>query len=96
MDVLEKTQTEIVEVARDLFANKPPVDNFHGVECILVKKLTSELLNSKEFPLSNLSSFSINGMFAGMPSKAFIENQKCIDEGIVLGIKIGKKLQIKK
>jgi hypothetical protein len=65
-----------------------PVGNEFGIpqyDCIVVKNLTKELMDQREFPYSNkYSSFGVN--------KA---SQAGIQDGIALGTMLGRKLQIR-
>lgn len=88
LDILEKSQTEIIEVAKDFDAQ--------GIECILVKRMTEELIRSEEFPLSVLKNYKplVNNNELDKNCN-FYKNQQCINEGIVLGNKIGRRLQLR-
>ncbi len=73
MEIIEKNKIEIVPVA------KTPT-NVKGVDCIVVKKVTKELIFSDVFPLSNHFKDDDNDF---------------VHKGISLGIRLGKKLQIR-
>ena len=82
LDVLEKSQIDLVPVAQEMMK----ASGFVGsVECILVKNMTKELILSEEFPMS----------VGGKNESSRIELQKNVDAGIVLGTKLGRRLQIR-
>ena len=82
LDVLEKSQIDLVPVAQDMMK----ASGFVGsVECILVKNMTKELILSEEFPMS----------IGANNESSRIELQKNVDAGIVLGTKLGRRLQIR-
>jgi hypothetical protein len=84
LNVLEKSNIDLVDVGADYLISK----NIAGtIECILVKNMTRELIMSNQFPLS-LPNHFMNGVV----DKAI---QNCINEGISMGIKIGRKLQFR-
>jgi hypothetical protein len=82
LDVLEKSQIDLVPVAQDMMK----ASGFVGsVECILVKNMTKELILSEEFPMS----------IGANNESSRTELQKNVDDGIVLGTKLGRRLQIR-
>jgi len=82
LDVLEKSQIDLVPVAQEMMK----ASGFVGsVECILVKNMTKELILSEEFPMS----------IGANNESSRAELQKNVDEGIVLGTKLGRRLQIR-
>ena len=82
LDVLEKSQIDLVPVAQDMMK----ASGFVGsVECILVKNMTKELILSEEFPMS----------IGANNESSRTELQKNVDAGIVLGTKLGRRLQIR-
>ena len=82
LDVLEKSQIDLVPVAQEMMK----ASGFVGsVECILVKNMTKELILSEEFPMS----------IGAKNESSRIELQKNVDAGIVLGTKLGRRLQIR-
>jgi hypothetical protein len=82
LDVLEKSQIDLVPVAQEMMK----ASGFVGsVECILVKNMTKELILSEEFPMS----------VGAKNESSRIELQKNVDAGIVLGTKLGRRLQIR-
>ena len=82
LDVLEKSQIDLVPVAQEMMK----ASGFVGsVECILVKNMTKELILSEEFPMS----------IGANNESSRTELQKNVDAGIVLGTKLGRRLQIR-
>jgi len=82
LDVLEKSQIDLVPVAQEMMK----ASGFVGsVECILVKNMTKELILSDEFPMS----------IGANNESSRTELQKNVDAGIVLGTKLGRRLQIR-
>ncbi len=82
LDVLEKSQIDLVPVAQEMMK----ASGFVGsVECILVKNMTKELILSEEFPMS----------VGANNESSRTELQKNVDAGIVLGTKLGRRLQIR-
>ena len=80
LDVLEKSKTELINVGYDYIKTFGEVGY---VECILVKNMTRELLNSDTFPLK----------FRDVTT---CERQReIINRGICMGLKLGNKLQIR-
>jgi len=57
-----------------------------GTQCIVSKKMTEELMKSDSFPFANWSSYD---------SKWYSFNDRLLQEGIVLGTLLGKRLQIR-
>jgi hypothetical protein len=96
LDVLEKSQVEILDVAQDY------VRNYGGtgaVECIVVKNLTRELIDSSEFPLKKVvyNSYYSKHLKSTNETEAHldIELQKHINMGIVMGVKLAKRIQFR-
>ena len=96
LDVLEKSQVEILDVAQDY------VRNYGGtgaVECIVVKNLTRELIDSSEFPLKKVvyNSYYSKHLKSTNETEAQldIELQKHINMGIVMGVKLAKRIQFR-
>lgn len=87
LNVLEQSQVDIVDVGCEYTDS---VNVVSSIECILVKNMTKELIMSREFPMSYCSDYKIN---ANDP--LIIEMQKNVDQGISMGIKIGKRLQFR-
>ena len=82
LDILEKSQIDLVPVAQEELKSKGIIGN---VECIFVKNMTKELLLSEEFPMTiGKNSYQTHSDY-----------QKNVDAGIVLGTKLGRRLQIR-
>lgn len=82
LDVLEKSQIDLVPVAQEMLKASGMIGN---IECILVKNMTKDLIMSEEFPMGI-------GTNNEMTRR---DLQKNIDAGIVLGTKLGRRLQIR-
>lgn len=82
LDILEKSQIDLVPVAQEMLKNNGVIGN---VECILVKNMTRELIMSDEFPMGIGTNNEITRR----------DLQKNVDAGIVLGTKLGRRLQIR-
>lgn len=81
LDVLEKSQIEVQSVAKSYTESIYNIPT--GIECVLVKNMTKELLLSKNCPIGTNEPEII----------AF--NAKSVNEGISMGFKIGRKLQVR-
>jgi hypothetical protein len=79
VSAIDKSGMVLIRVGKSL--NKS--SDFKGIECVVVKELTAELLDDANFPMFT---FKING-----PSP----NEKAVREGIVMGRLLGKRLQIR-
>ena len=90
LNVLERSQIDLVDVGAEYVVSQ---NNVGAIECILVKNLTKELALSEEFPLGPVRSWYGVGNIATNPN--VVDLQKTIDQGISLGIKIGKRLQFR-
>tara|TARA_R110000868_G_scaffold251412_7_gene508196 strand:- start:1309 stop:3435 length:2127 start_codon:yes stop_codon:yes gene_type:complete len=90
LNVLERSQIDLVDVGADYVVSQ---NNVGAIECILVKNLTRELATSEEFPLGPARSWYGYKDVSSIPQ--VIDLQKIIDQGISLGVKIGKRLQFR-
>lgn len=82
LDVLEKSQIDLVPVAQEILKASGMIGN---IECILVKNMTKDLIMSEEFPMG----IGVNNEMTRR------DLQKNVDDGIVLGTKLGRRLQIR-
>ena len=80
LDILEKSQIDLVPVAHEELKSQGIIGN---VDCIFVKNMTKELIFSDEFPMGVKD------------KKPRYDYQMSVDEGIVLGTKMGRRLQIR-
>lgn len=91
LDVIEKSGIILVKVGMDLI---PGNEKAVGIECVVVKKMTKELMLSGMFPMCKIKSLSTpttNNFDIDPP-----ENVKnAVIKGIQLGTLLGKKLQIR-
>jgi hypothetical protein len=81
LKIVEKSGISLVLVGSDVL---PANDKATQIECVVVKKMTKELLESEMFPLSNSKALA--------PTD---EYKNAIDKGITLGILLGKQLQLR-
>ena len=86
LDIIEESGSEIKVVGSDVKKRGYGIWAQKGIECIIVNKLTKSLLESVEFPLT--SYIYSEGILRDM-------NSKEVEQGIKLGIQLGKKLQIR-
>ena len=84
LDTIDKSGSELQTVGADKADNGSY--NNEGVSCVVVKKLTYDLLTSREFPLSNYSYYS-NEL------TEYVADE--VAAGIKLGTLVGKKLTIR-
>jgi len=82
LDTLEKSKVELVDVAHDYTKSF----NLNGsIECIVVKNMTKDLLFSDECPLYIGDGNDIS----------YKKNLDSINQGIIMGTKLGRRLQIR-
>jgi len=82
LDILEKSKVEIVDVAQDYAKNYGLIG---GVECVVVKNMTKELLMSNECP-----------MYIGENNPGTYNRHLAnVNAGIIMGTKLGRRLQIR-
>ena len=82
LDVLEKSKVDVVDVAQEFIKSKKLTGR---VECIFVKNMTWDLISSDGFP-----------MYVGAENETTRKKyQECVNAGIVLGTKIGRRLQLR-
>jgi hypothetical protein len=83
LDAIEKSGMTLVSVGNTYIKS----DGKYKVDCIVVKKLTKELIDSKLFPLSMID----------YKDKAYASKEmvNAINEGFVKGSVLGRKLQIR-
>ena len=86
LDDIQESGTELVRVGSD-YENHRGDQIGKGVDCIVVKNLTSKLLESSDFPFTNSSWNSDKAV-----STPYVDEVK---RGTVLGTLLGKKLQIR-
>lgn len=92
LDVLEQSKIELIDVGSDYVADNGYVG---AAECILVKNMTRELMMSDQFPLT--PSYELKGYGTEhFEIPDYVKrHQNFVNEGISLGIKIGKRLQFR-
>lgn len=82
LNTIQESGTELVRVGMDYEGGRLG----KGVDCIVVKKITPELLNSSDFPFTS-TSWSSNELC--------VYHEDEVKRGTMLGILLGKKLQIR-
>lgn len=92
LDVLEQSKIELIDVGSDFIADSGAVG---ATECILVKNMTRELMMSDQFPLTPYYELRDYGQEDFVMPKYAEHFQNSINEGISLGVKIGKRLQFR-
>jgi len=91
LDTIDENQLDAMEEAgielNNVGTSIEPEGNYNnqGVTCIVIKKLTQELLQSSEFPLTINSNY-------GDTRRPY---QREVDDGIMIGTRLGKKLQVR-
>lgn len=85
LDIIEKSGIIIVPVGMDLTPGNIPA---FGIECVLVKKMTKELMFSGMFPMCKYNKNIID-------SEPPHDVKAAVIKGIQLGRVLGKKLQIR-
>ena len=88
VETLEESGTELKNVGKDVkftsYHGSPMIHK--GIQCVVVNKLTTSLLNSDEFPLTQKSYYD---------SGIMVRNESEVADGIKLGTILGKKLQVR-
>lgn len=87
LDAIEKSGIILVPVGMDL---QPGNGTAYGVDCVVVKKMTKELMFSGMFPLCLKYSY-IGKDYDPDPSVG-----NAVTKGIILGTMLGKKLQLRR
>jgi hypothetical protein len=89
VETLEESGSEMKTVGKDLQTrNMYGTPSYHkGIQCVVVNKLTTGLLNSDEFPLSS------KGYWGDTSVRAVVESE--VMRGIQIGTVLGKKLQVR-
>jgi len=85
LDNITESGTELVRVGSD-YVNDSGERIGKGVDCVVVKRLTKEVLESDDFPFTS-KSWREDGL-----STPFVDEVK---RGVMLGTLLGKKLQIR-
>ena len=84
IDAIEKSGMVLIRVGKELLDSS----DFRGIECVVVKKLTNELIFDSEFPLFGGTMFSLNSHDDSPTTKA-------VYDGIVKGRMLGRRLQLR-
>ena len=80
---IDKSGMVLVRVGKSFPVKK---ENFKGIECVVVKKLTNELLDDSNFPMYTCG--------LGITGKMSL-NEKSVSDGLIMGRMLGKRLQIR-
>ena len=93
LDVLEKSQVEVTDVAQDYIRNYGGVG---AIECIVVKNLTRELMDSSEFVLKKIKSHDYYSR-TSVDTRALYNDDVAnyVNLGIVMGVKLAKRIQFR-
>jgi hypothetical protein len=78
LEELEKNGVEIKNVG---------IGSYYSVECIVVKKMTSELMKSDGFPYSGINKYTIAALTSN--------HSDSVREGMMAGAMLGAKLQVR-
>lgn len=92
LDVIEKSGIILVTVGEDLM---PGNEKALGIECVVVKKLTKELMFSGMFPMCNTKKLSAPTLTNDEKFEPPENIKNAVIKGIQLGTLLGKKLQIR-
>jgi len=90
LDVVEKSGIILVTVGSDLI---PGNEKAVGIECVVVKKMTRELMFSGMFPMCNTKAMTNLTVNKDLEPPENVKN--AVVKGIQLGTLLGKKLQIR-
>lgn len=90
LDILEKSQVQINDVAEDYIRN---YGGTGAVECIVVKNLTMDLIESDDFHLKTLQYVTGKGNVTA--PVANVDMIKYINSGIIMGVKLAKRIQFR-
>ena len=88
LDAIDESGSEVTNVGNGVEQGWGRVSK--GVQCIVVKKLTTSLLESEMFPMTSNNYWNIS---EDGPIKRYYETQ--VAEGIRIGTILGKKLQVR-
>lgn len=88
LDAIEKSGMTLVKSGSDYIKS----DGFYSIDTILVTKMTKELIETEIFPL-NYSQYSYYGSV--VTAQIVPEVQKAVNQGLVMGTLLGRKLQIR-
>jgi hypothetical protein len=82
LEAIEKSGMTIEKVGQDLFDNIP---NFKGIDCVVVKNMTKDLICSDTFPMKAIT-------FDNQP---YPEMDSAVKKGVIMGNKLGTKLLLR-
>jgi len=84
LESIEEAGAEMKVVAQDFYGNG---GSFKGIECVVVKKMTRNLMEQDNFPLTSKRWNSEDTMYD--------QHSKEVLEGIRIGTLLGKKMQVR-
>jgi hypothetical protein len=84
LESIEQAGAEMKVVAQDFYGNG---NSFKGIECVVVKKMTRNLMEQENFPLTSKRWNSDDTMYD--------QHSKEVLEGIRIGTLLGKKMQVR-
>ena len=82
---IEEAGAEMKVVAQDYYGNG---NSFKGIECVVVKKMTRNLMEQDNFPLTSKR-------YSTSEDTLYEQNSKEVLEGIRIGTLLGKKMQVR-
>jgi hypothetical protein len=85
LEVMEESGTELSQAAAS--ERKEDFGSVHGVECVVIKKMTRKVMESDMFPLAGGRGYRSDGLTEFVPDE--------VKAGIRLGTYLGKKLQVR-
>jgi hypothetical protein len=86
LESIEEAGAEMKVVAQDYYGNG---NSFKGIECVVVKKMTRNLMEQDNFPLTSKRYRSDDG------DTLHDQHSKEVAEGIRIGTLLGKKMQVR-
>jgi hypothetical protein len=85
LESIEEAGAEMKVVAQDFYGNG---NSFKGIECVVVKKMTRNLMEQDNFPLTSKR-------WSSSEDTLYDQYSKEVAEGIRIGTLLGKKMQVR-
>jgi len=85
LESIEEAGAEMKVVAQDFYGNG---GSFKGIECVVVKKMTRNLMEQENFPLTSKR-------YTRTEDTLYDQYSKEVAEGIRIGTLLGKKMQVR-
>lgn len=92
VEVLEKSGAEFVEVAKDYSVDNSNYKKIPTINCIFVKNMSKELMETDEFPLAEKVYRKLGNDY-GYELETF--SSEAVEAGIRLGTVLGRKMQVR-